>query len=1157
MLSHIYRSKSVASVLIFLMVFFICNWAYPQAGSSNEKKADKALSDGLDQYRAGEYVKAIERFTQVIALTKDEAKLSDAYFYLSLCNYFNGETDGAEEWAVKSLVIDPSREASDIYPAGFIDLFKKAKRTAGIEIEKQRRAEAKKGVPEKVEPTPVREPKTEEPPAVVSRAREKEGGGGHGGLYLIIGALVIGGAAAAYFLLKGKKAGGGGTEPTTGSIQVSSSPTGAEVFLDGTDKGTAPQTISNVTVGSHTIKLTKEGYRDYTETVNVVGGQTATVNATLSKNTIAVTKPVANEFWKKGESVEITWTSDTSSTVGHFFAMNQAGLTGLASPTRWNLVPGTAGAGRGNVNRSTGPTDQIVRRGAGQELPGSTGGGPGSYGPAGERGPAGMRSPRLDSLSRMNGSPGGNANRAGSAGGPPQVRALVITNVKIELYKAGSQVETIASSTTNDGSYTWTVSDSLSNGKDYKVRVSCVEETSVYGQSGSFEISAGYGSIQVKSTPGAAAVFLDGANTGKKTTCTLTKVPVGTHTVRVEKAGYDTEKQIVTVTADEMTEVEFTLEGFGLIKVTSTPGSAEVYLDGADTGKKTTCTLTRVVEGSHVVKLVKTSYESQEKTVTVNAGKTTNVDFTLKGIGKIHVTSTPTGATVYLDGADTGEVTECTLQDVAEGDHTVKVEKDGYETQQKTVTVSAGATAPANFTLVKSTITIDKPDWWSIWGKGKDVEIKWSTGSAATGLNGLRTERELRGMVPSLRNPLRNGEAARSLARTGGAGSRLGAGLLPDGIGLPGLRPGVKVEASVKTGGAASQAVPPAIANVRIELYKAGAAVKTIVDSTSNDGSFTWTVDETLEDGVNYKVVISDAGGSGTSGESLEFALTDVTYEYQTYWGSAGTGNGQFNSPYAICVDKYPYVYVADTHNNRVQKFTTSGGWIRTWGTLGTLDGQFNVNAGIAADVNQVIFVSDWNNYRVQSFDSFGVFKTKWGSSGAGSGQFNGPYHVAVDPAGWVYVVDYSNHRVQKFWQTGLYTRQWGGYGSGNGQFKYPLGIAVDANYTVYVSDTINNRIQVFNQYGVYYSQFGTAGSGDGQFSTPWGVAVDKYGFIYVVDGGNYRIQKFSPRGLYCCKWGSYGSGWGQFSGATSIAVDAYGYVYVAERTNNRVQKFR
>jgi hypothetical protein len=74
---------------------------------------------------------------------------------------------------------------------------------------------------------------------------------------------------------------GGGTG--SGSIQVNSSPTGATIYLDGTSTGkTTDALITDVSPGSHTIKLTKSGYSDYTETVTVTDGDTATVDATLT-----------------------------------------------------------------------------------------------------------------------------------------------------------------------------------------------------------------------------------------------------------------------------------------------------------------------------------------------------------------------------------------------------------------------------------------------------------------------------------------------------------------------------------------------------------------------------------------------------------------------------------------------------------------------------------------------------------------------------------------------------------------------------------------------------------------------------------------------------------------------------------------------------------
>ncbi len=71
----------------------------------------------------------------------------------------------------------------------------------------------------------------------------------------------------------------------TGSISVSSNPSGANVYLDGTSKGTTPITLHNVPIGSHTIKLAKSGYNDVSSTVTVGSGQTSSVSKTLTGQT--------------------------------------------------------------------------------------------------------------------------------------------------------------------------------------------------------------------------------------------------------------------------------------------------------------------------------------------------------------------------------------------------------------------------------------------------------------------------------------------------------------------------------------------------------------------------------------------------------------------------------------------------------------------------------------------------------------------------------------------------------------------------------------------------------------------------------------------------------------------------------------------------------
>ncbi len=70
----------------------------------------------------------------------------------------------------------------------------------------------------------------------------------------------------------------------TGSIQVNSTPTGADIFLDGVDKETVTNALlTDVTLGDHTIKLTLDGYADWDTTVTVNEDETATIDAVLEE----------------------------------------------------------------------------------------------------------------------------------------------------------------------------------------------------------------------------------------------------------------------------------------------------------------------------------------------------------------------------------------------------------------------------------------------------------------------------------------------------------------------------------------------------------------------------------------------------------------------------------------------------------------------------------------------------------------------------------------------------------------------------------------------------------------------------------------------------------------------------------------------------------
>jgi DNA-binding beta-propeller fold protein YncE len=210
-------------------------------------------------------------------------------------------------------------------------------------------------------------------------------------------------------------------------------------------------------------------------------------------------------------------------------------------------------------------------------------------------------------------------------------------------------------------------------------------------------------------------------------------------------------------------------------------------------------------------------------------------------------------------------------------------------------------------------------------------------------------------------------------------------------------------------------------------------------------------------------------------------------------------------------------IFVADTWNHRMLKFSPAGNLLETWGAFGQLAAdQRNANleqffgprdVAIGPDGN--VYVTDTGNSRILVFDQSGNPIRAIVDAGTDLGPFFEPTSLAFDPeTGELYVADLWNRRIVKFDANLLPVGAWDVEGWDSEEAAHKAYIAVGPAGVVVFSDPYGQRVWIYSRDGKPLGTLDLPMDPNG-LDQPIGVAVDGEGRILVAASNSGTVTRY------------------------------------------------
>jgi uncharacterized Zn-binding protein involved in type VI secretion len=188
-----------------------------------------------------------------------------------------------------------------------------------------------------------------------------------------------------------------------------------------------------------------------------------------------------------------------------------------------------------------------------------------------------------------------------------------------------------------------------------------------------------------------------------QTPCSFTDLTPMHYSLQVQKDGYLPLQTALEAKSGQTLDQKLHLEALAKgLYVNSRPPGADIFINGAKQSGQTPATLP-LAPGQYDLVLRMSGYDAYAGHIQVKDNIQTTLDVDLKEKQQSHVawadvTSTPSGAAIYVDGNPTGQVSPARVQ-LPAGSHIIALKLDGYQVARRGIQASEGGTVHVTETL--------------------------------------------------------------------------------------------------------------------------------------------------------------------------------------------------------------------------------------------------------------------------------------------------------------------------------------------------------------------------------------------------------------------------------------------------------------------------